>query len=235
GVYFQNHLAYVSCGFGIVVIDLIRKEIKDTYYIGPLGTALAVNGLANNGTYFYAATDSGIFKANASSTTLFNYQEWSRDTSMSGVANPLLQFSGISYYAGNIFVVFNQQLKLKFDGSTWSDFVPFDHSPESEFSVDNNFMMLKNDFSVAIYDPGLTRTALFHPTSYSNADPKYAVRDNDGTYWIADAYNGLVKFNGSSYEFIVPNSPSGINAWAMEAGPDGIWVAGGSMRTTSCG
>ncbi|MBO2523712.1 MAG: hypothetical protein CW336_07675, partial [Bacteroidetes bacterium] len=30
-VFFNNHLAYVCCGFGIVVIDLNRYEVKDTY------------------------------------------------------------------------------------------------------------------------------------------------------------------------------------------------------------
>ncbi|MDD3725431.1 MAG: hypothetical protein PHV83_07900, partial [Bacteroidales bacterium] len=31
---FYNKKAYLSCGFGIVVLDLTRKEIYDTYYIG---------------------------------------------------------------------------------------------------------------------------------------------------------------------------------------------------------
>ncbi|MFM7903300.1 MAG: hypothetical protein ACKPAD_15125, partial [Bacteroidota bacterium] len=35
GIEFRGSLAYVSCGFGIVVIDLVRKEVRETYVIGP--------------------------------------------------------------------------------------------------------------------------------------------------------------------------------------------------------
>lgn len=37
GIFLQGNYAYLSCGFGIVVIDLVRKEVHDTYLIGPEG------------------------------------------------------------------------------------------------------------------------------------------------------------------------------------------------------
>ena len=44
-VFFNSNFAYVCCGFGIVVIDLRRYEVKDTYIIGPNGSYLGVNDL----------------------------------------------------------------------------------------------------------------------------------------------------------------------------------------------
>ncbi len=32
-----NDLAYLSCGFGIVVVDVAKKEVKDSYFIGESG------------------------------------------------------------------------------------------------------------------------------------------------------------------------------------------------------
>jgi len=32
---FKDHFAYLSCGFGIVILDLDRQEINDTWDIGP--------------------------------------------------------------------------------------------------------------------------------------------------------------------------------------------------------
>ncbi len=35
-ILFLNKKAYLSCGFGIVVMDLVKKEIKETYIIGEI-------------------------------------------------------------------------------------------------------------------------------------------------------------------------------------------------------
>ena len=39
---FDNKKAYLACGFGIVVIDITRKEIFDVYYLGPNGTYIKI-------------------------------------------------------------------------------------------------------------------------------------------------------------------------------------------------
>jgi len=41
-ILFKDQYAYLSCGFGIVVLDMEREEIRDTYYIGPDGNAIDV-------------------------------------------------------------------------------------------------------------------------------------------------------------------------------------------------
>ena len=62
-----DKLAYLACGFGIVVLDIEKEEIKDTYYIGPSGSQINVRALtfhqADN--RFYAATEKGIYSAPA--------------------------------------------------------------------------------------------------------------------------------------------------------------------------
>ena len=62
-IHFVDNLAYLSCGFGIVVLDIKRYEIQDTYYLGDGGEALKVNQISSDETYIYAATASGIRKA----------------------------------------------------------------------------------------------------------------------------------------------------------------------------
>ncbi|MBK7030980.1 MAG: hypothetical protein IPH45_18020 [Bacteroidales bacterium] len=44
-IFISGKYAYLSCGFGIVVLDIEREEIHDTYLIGPLGTQINVNAL----------------------------------------------------------------------------------------------------------------------------------------------------------------------------------------------
>ena len=220
-ILFLNHIAYLSCEFGIVVIDLLRHEIKDTYYIAPGGATVNVHQLAYDGSKFYAATETGIYYADANNPTLFNYAVWTQDTSMYQLANPHNSFTGIAAFAGKIFTIYQDTLKLVFDGTSWSDFVSFDHFTGSGFDMYNNLLMMKNGFSVAMYDQSLNRIGLFYTNQYSNAFPRYVYRDTDGTFWIADDNNGLVKSVNNNFETIYLNSPSGIGAWAMDAGKEG--------------
>ncbi len=47
-IIFKGNLAYLSCGFGIVVLDMTKREIHDTYYIGAEGAAVNVLDLTYN-------------------------------------------------------------------------------------------------------------------------------------------------------------------------------------------
>jgi hypothetical protein len=75
-VYFINQYAYLACGFGIVVVDMNKIEVSDTYYIGPNGSALNVRDIASDDTYLYAATNSGIYRALKTNPNLANYSSW---------------------------------------------------------------------------------------------------------------------------------------------------------------
>ena len=69
-------IAYINCGFGVVLLDLNKVEIKDTYYLGENGSNLGIYNIAVFNDKIYAATDSGIFEADYNSVNLANYQNW---------------------------------------------------------------------------------------------------------------------------------------------------------------
>jgi hypothetical protein len=75
-ILFIDEYAYLSCGFGIVVINLPKKEIKDTYYIGENGGLINVYDMAFDGTWLYAATDNGIYRADINNPNLIDYNNW---------------------------------------------------------------------------------------------------------------------------------------------------------------
>ena len=61
-VYFIGSLAYLSTGFGIIVVDTDRNEIKDTYLIGQNGIYIGVYDITSDGTVLYAATANGVYQ-----------------------------------------------------------------------------------------------------------------------------------------------------------------------------
>ncbi len=63
-VFFKNNLAYFSCGFGIVVFDLDKIEVKDTYYLSSSNYGTETFQTAINDSLIYAATINGLYKIN---------------------------------------------------------------------------------------------------------------------------------------------------------------------------
>ena len=58
-IHIDGDFAYLACGFGIVVLDLLKHEVYDTYYIGDGGTQLDVRDIANTSTSIIAASENG--------------------------------------------------------------------------------------------------------------------------------------------------------------------------------
>lgn len=66
----------LGTGFGIVVLNLDKAEVADTYYIGEGGSYLRVNSLVQWNGYYWAATTKGIFRASVNSSNLSDFNRW---------------------------------------------------------------------------------------------------------------------------------------------------------------
>ena len=100
--HFIGNTAWLCTGFGIVLLDLDAEEIKDTYYIGPDGSRIVVNAIADDGQRVMAATELGIFYADLSNPALFNFNNWNLfDESNNILQEPAtdIVFDGQYFYA----------------------------------------------------------------------------------------------------------------------------------------
>ena len=123
-IFFKENKAYLSCGFGIVVLDLEREEIFDTYYIGDNGTYVNVQDLTCNDTAFFAATEEGIYVASVNSPNLADFSYWHKQTSSPHYNS---NFNLIESFAGKIIVNnyydgFNTDTLFVYDGNNWEKF-----------------------------------------------------------------------------------------------------------------
>lgn len=78
-VTFDRQYAYLACGFGIVVFDTDKMEIKETYIIGPSASYLEVMQVGLNDSLVFAATPAGMYRGYRKSS-LINYKNWIFDT-----------------------------------------------------------------------------------------------------------------------------------------------------------
>ena len=97
---FIGKLVYLSCDFGIVVLDIDKMEFRDTYFIGENGEPMPVYEIAYLNNRLYAATHSGILSGDINDPLLVDYTHWSRELTLPNAINP---FNAIVSMGNNLY------------------------------------------------------------------------------------------------------------------------------------
>ena len=234
-ILFIGNNAYLSCGFGIIVLDLAKKEIKDTYYIGTNGGHIEVFDIAFDGTKLYAATGSGVYEANINDPNLSNYQSWTKHTEM---PHPNSKFNAIICFHNTLYVnlssvVYDADTLYKYSNGVWSYFNPAYSANKYNLHVYNNKLFIVNNGDVEVFDT--TGTSLEKIWTYNPGvpTPRDIIVDQNNTYWIADKNFGIVKnWNTWSSLSFKPNGPSTVNVVAMSVEESNLWAVPGGVGDT---
>jgi hypothetical protein len=231
---FIDNLAYLSCGFGIVVLDIDKEEIADTYYIGPNGAHINVNDLTYNDTSFFAATETGIFSAYLDSPNLAYFGSWSRDESL---PDPFAFYSYIVYSNGRLFTckaieAWASDTILYYENSTWNyDNELFSNDDVYGLKEYNNELYAIHAYYIQIYDASLNNILKIWTYNYmASPSPRDLIVDNN-IMWIADNHNGMVRrVTSTDYTFIYPNGPNSPDVFSMSAAGNNVYVVAGGRN-----
>jgi len=211
-VSFYKNLAYIACGFGIVVFDVDRLEVKDTYIIGPGGTNLEIYQVARTDSTIFAATEDGIYKASAYNPILTNFQAWQK---LPGF--PAGPYNCAVNYNGKILVNYSEYTKTlpsgtpvngadtiyQYDGQSWTKYTdkPNPYTIHRMYSYDAKGLLLIDQFGVERRRPDASLAAYI--TQYGFATPHVndvVYEDHEpqyNLYWCADNSSGLVRSYGN--------------------------------------
>ncbi len=234
-IMFIGSYAYLSCGFGIVVLDMKKQEIKDTYYIGANGDAVNVLDMSVNDTSLFAATENGIYYANKNALNLADFNEWHKDLRLH---KPSLTYNLIAVFGGKVYVNYDNggydgDTMYVFNGSTWDYFQPNNHARHWQMNVFGNEMLLVGRYNVYVYGTdGKDLYNIWNP-SKNRIQPYAAQKDKAGDIWIGDSKSGLLKTwaEGWNGEIILPNGPGTKNVYALDAAGTNVWVAPGGRQS----
>lgn len=244
-IYFIDQFAYLACGFGIVVFDTERNEIKDTYYIGAGGSTLNVRDITSDGTYLYVSSDNGIYRALLTNPNLANFNSWTLINDVAsgldltvGVYNTITSFYGKIYtnYSKNIMTgAFGEDSLFVFDGTSWSHFIPSGFLPSGSgyrthsIKKNNNQLVLVVEGAIYTFDSGIAGSGYYSGYFSDVTRANDAILDNSGSLWIADRKYGLVSWRpGIGYSSHYPNGPASENVLNMSLVEDELWVAPGT-------
>ena len=219
-VYFKGTFAYIACGFGIIVFDTQKLEIKDTYYIGNSILNYKVYQVTSNDSAIFAATNVGLFygKINAN---LSNYQNWKPFNT--GICSG--PFNGIVNFNGNIIANYSRKMKLntnmedtlcQFNGTSWSIY-PYQTNSTNKKLYDyskSNVILINDQWGVSDFNTDGTKNNYI--TTYNTTPQTYATindvyydnHNNNNQFYLADNIYGLIDAKGS-YDVtkIILNSP----------------------------
>ncbi len=232
----RGDYAYLACGFGVVVLDIEGKEIKDTWIIGPDASYINVMDITWNAedNHYYAATENGIFRADASNPNLADFNVWHN---LDFLPVPNGKYNVIEAFSGTVITNFSTQeygndtmYIIKDNG--WSYFDITVDSDINALRTSSWQLMVSSSIKFKAFDSDFNEVLSFYTYGDNlTPTPMDGFLDEDGIYWIADGRYGLDKCSGPwSHELITPNGPNSPLTFSLTSSKNDVWSAVGGFN-----
>jgi hypothetical protein len=226
----NGKFAYLASSFGIVVLDLTKREIYDTWKPGNGSANSDVWDIAFGNGKIYAATSIGVFSADLTNPGLAYFGNWNLISNLpvpNGKYTSLV-FSGAKLYANLSAPYSGGDYIYAIDGiSSLFSYIPGIYN--SSFDQALNGFTVSSPSQVRYYnnDGSLNKTI----SGYSNLAgiPKISqgVVDN-GDIWIADINSGLVRGENMSVFYLLSlPGPASNNAYSITSYNGKTIIGGG--------
>lgn len=219
--------AYVACNFGLVVINLNNLLVEDTYYPSEDGKGSSINGFTKDETYFYVATNKGIFRVENADPFLADYSHWKI---VDGFSNYQTECSNVVSVNGKIYTLFKDNSLASNDSiiylenNIWKRLNIVGNPKINSISTSKNRLLLTTDKKIFSVDGNNTVTELAQPYS-----AMYTLQDNE-YLWAADFDEGMVRFDKSgNKQIFVPNSPYYAQSFCSDVANGNLWTVTGTI------
>ncbi len=232
-IYCKDHYAYLACGFGIVLLDLNRREFSNTYFFGAGGAQVYVNDITSHNNYLYAATRNGIYKADLNHPNLLDFNAWQL---MLTLPDPDADYRFVAYHNNRLFTVFRdpdspQDDIVTFDDSGWEVWSKSYADRFDYLGEQNGFLVLSSLLKTKVYS-GNEELIRDNTTFYA----KHALFDTGMNLWYANPSVGLVRLDASGNGTIIaPNGPPAKTVGDIEILSGQVWIGCGNTESQFAG
>ena len=218
-IFFYGDYAYLSTNFGVLVVNMSRKEITDVYYIGANSSEVVVLQTTIIDGKIYALSESEIYQAQLSSN-LVNYENWSLTSSLPGSG----KFQSIVTFNNELYLLRGGSLYRKNSGGSWLA-SPIT-SGKTKMRLSGGNLYAYSTTQVYQLNANMEGGAILSGVTSSIQDIEYDSTNN--TYWLAGNDNGVVSYNGEEVTTYKPLGPAVNTHWNMTfAGQKLFAVPGG--------
>jgi hypothetical protein len=225
----KGKFAYMACSFGIVVVDLTKKEILDTWKPGPGTESTEVWDIAFGNDKIYAATSTGIYSADLTDPGLSYFGNWKLNTLL---PNPVGKYTSIIFsenklyvnltdplFAGDRVYAVNDNVSLfSFISGVYNR--SFDDAPDG--------FTISSANSVKIFSSNGSLSKTISSFGWGSPNISQAVIDN-GDIWIADINSGLIKGeNLTEFKMLILPGPVSNSAFNITSYNGKTIICGGA-------
>ena len=226
----NGRYAYLACSFGIVLIDLQKKEIYDTWKPGNGNGTAEVNDIAFGGGKVFAATSQGLYSADINNPGLAYFGNWSLQLSLPSPSGSYLHatFSGDKLYVCRRAQFAQGDSVFSIGAST----TLFAYNPGvfyRSFEASASGFIFTAPGAVLHFTTQGILSGTLNSFSWGASDINHAVDDNDIT-WIADMKHGLVRRDASGeLTLLTIPGPASVNAVSLTSLNGKTVICGGSV------
>ncbi len=245
---FDGKNCLLSTDFGLIILDLVRAEIKEIYPMASIGSS-AVNDAAADKDNYYAATNKGLYKGSKNSANLIDFSAWQKVSVIAGQED--YYYSDVEMWQNRLTVAFAPKKGDIINVCTLMDGVWRSLYPDIVTPVEKNIMQLKTTGdNIMLLFNGYIRTVKYNTTSakfqhvnylgkYVFSDPLISTRVgsvdaefvNANEYFIADNSLGLVNHKTSNVSTVLaPNGPYSNNVFDFDFSTAGLRVVQGGVN-----
>ncbi|NEM96671.1 type IX secretion system anionic LPS delivery protein PorZ [Pontibacter burrus] len=219
-IYTANRTAYLSTTFGVVVLDIARKEIRDTYSnLGPNGEQLNILASTIHDGHLYLATTIGVLKGKLNGPNLQDFRNWQNVTgTLPQTIATIATFNG-AVYAGTATGLY------RLNGTSWQPTTIAQPIQTLQPTID--YLTISTPTSVLLLNNTGTIVELSDELLQV---PKDAVADG-AIVWVADAQAGLIQktINGAA-TIVTPSGPYAGDAFSLKAEAGKLFAFGGNYN-----
>jgi len=213
-----NDKIFIGTPFGIVEYNIANEEFGDTFYFGDNGSYIYVNDIVILDNIIYAATNQGVYVADANDPFLVDYKRWALQTSI-----PVDKYNSIAKINGKI-IANNSETVTKqyvFENSNW--ILHHNYSNVRKIKSNNEFLTYSAGNRVYVFGQDLILKEQIATNSEYNFSANSAIKKGNTT-WIASDNIGLIKHEETILEKILPDGPSKNYSFRIKADAKRLYV-----------
>ena len=219
-ILFMNNMALLSCNFGIITLNMLKMEIKDTYYIGANASEVKVLNTALHGGNIYATTPTDIYYAPAAEPNLINYEYWKKMGGLPGSG----EYQALASFGDWLILLRGGKLYKQSSTAGWSALETTLNY--SGILVSDGYLQAYTDATTNIYNSQLAQSTLTGLNFIKNG--LYDTEYNE--FWFAGDPKGVARYKSGTppvINYYKPDGPSVNIPYRMQFAGQKLFVVPG--------
>ena len=216
-IYLHEDRAYISMDFGVLVLNLRRKEIQDTYYIGDKASKVKVCSICIAGDSIYAASSNSIYTAWLQDN-LVDYAHWNTLKGLPGSG----EIAQITVFDTRLCLLRGGKLYTR-EQNQWITYTAVDKIESIKTQGDKLYALTEQ----LVYEIDDNMTA--SPFSVFIGATDVAYDSLNRTYWFAYHADGIGKYDtkSMSVNHYIPSGPISNSAYRIRVKENRVFIVPG--------